>query len=49
VLLRAHRTGVPPTVEQDAEYRRLVSEWLVRPYLELLLERGGSGVTESRE
>jgi hypothetical protein len=49
VLLRAHRTGVPPTVEQDAEYRRLVSEWRVRPYLELLLERGGSGVTESGE
>lgn len=49
VLLRAHRTGVPPTVEQDAEYRRLVSEWQVRPYLELLLGRGGSGVTESGE
>jgi SAM-dependent methyltransferase len=49
VLLRAHRTGTTPTVEQDAEYRRLVSEWQVRPYLELLLERAASDVTESGE
>ena len=51
VMLRAHRTGVPPTAEQDAEYRRLVSDWGIRPYLEVLLERTASGqhVTESGE
>jgi SAM-dependent methyltransferase len=51
VLLRAHRTGVPPTAEQDEEYRRLVSDWGVRPYLEELLDRSTPSreVTESAE
>lgn len=37
VLLRAHRTGAPVTEEQEAEYRRLTSDWGLRPYLERLL------------
>jgi SAM-dependent methyltransferase len=37
VLLRARRTGAPPTEEQRAEYARLVGAWGVTPALAKLL------------
>jgi len=37
VLLRAERTGTPPTKEQIAEYEQLVAEWGVQPKLAALL------------
>jgi SAM-dependent methyltransferase len=37
VLLRARRTGTPPTPEQRAEYAALVEAWGVTPALENLL------------
>jgi SAM-dependent methyltransferase len=37
LMLRAERTGAPPTAEQRAEYERLVSEWQVTPKLARLL------------
>jgi SAM-dependent methyltransferase len=37
VLLRARRTGTPPTPEQRAEYAALVEAWGVTPALEKLL------------
>lgn len=37
VLLRAHLTGALPTDEQEDEYRRLVSDWALRPHLERLI------------
>ena len=37
VLLRARRTGTPPTDEQRAEYAALVDTWGLTPALERLL------------
>ncbi len=37
VVLRARRTGTPPTPEQRAEYAALVEAWGVTPALERLL------------
>jgi SAM-dependent methyltransferase len=37
VLLRAQRTGTPPTPEQRAEYAALVDAWSVTPALETML------------
>ena len=36
-LLRAHRTGTSPTVEQAGEYRALLDAWHLRPHLAQLL------------
>ena len=36
-LIRAHRTGVVATPEQDAEYTELITSWGVRPKLATLL------------
>jgi SAM-dependent methyltransferase len=36
VLLRARRTGAPPTAEQRAEYRDLISAWQITPRLATL-------------
>jgi hypothetical protein len=38
VLLRATRTGAPPTERQRTEYAELTSQWRVRPRLAQLLE-----------
>jgi SAM-dependent methyltransferase len=37
VLIRARRTGAPPTAEQRAEYAALAGAWSVTPALERLL------------
>jgi SAM-dependent methyltransferase len=37
VLIRAHRTGVGASADQEAEYVRLRDDWRVHPYLERLL------------
>ncbi|WP_328851541.1 SAM-dependent methyltransferase [Micromonospora globbae] len=37
LLVRARRTGAPPTAEQRRDYRELVDQWQVTPRLETLL------------
>jgi SAM-dependent methyltransferase len=41
-LLRAVRTGAPPTDEQVADYHALTKAWQVRPALEVLLDDAGA-------
>jgi SAM-dependent methyltransferase len=43
LLLRASRTGAPPTAAQRAEYRALVDAWQVRPHLAMLLAEAAPG------
>jgi SAM-dependent methyltransferase len=43
VLIRAQRTGVTASADQEAEYAELVREWDVHPHLEQLLERQPPG------
>ncbi|GAA1795619.1 SAM-dependent methyltransferase [Luedemannella flava] len=39
LLLRARRTGTPPTAAQRAEYAQLVEEWGLKPHLSTLLDQ----------
>jgi SAM-dependent methyltransferase len=41
LLLRARRTGAPPTARQRAEYADLVAAWQVTPRLATLLDQDG--------
>ncbi|HYN93824.1 MAG TPA: SAM-dependent methyltransferase [Pilimelia sp.] len=43
LLLRARRTGAPPTAEQRAEYAALAAGWQVVPALARLLDGAGAG------
>lgn len=38
LMLRAHRTGAPPTAEQESEYADVVSQWSLRPHLAAMLD-----------
>lgn len=38
-LIRAHRTGVPATADQEAEYAELIKAWSIEPRLSALLAR----------
>lgn len=46
VLLRAQRTGVPATGEQESEYADLIKAWGLHPRLEQLLDGHASTGTE---
>ena len=48
VLLRAVRTGAPPTAEQVAQYVELTAAWQLRPALERLLAGEVAGVLGTR-